>query len=295
MPALVVETPEGVSLRYEIAGAGSRTAAALLDLTVFLIVWLALLIVLLVMTAGDITGLSGFAVGLLIGGLILLPATYQVVFALLWNGQTPGKRFLGLRIADANGYPAGPVQIVLRSLFWPLEAMVLVFPVPVALILMVATERCQRLGDLVAGTVVLRDDVQLAGAEPFPRDEWSKLPNRRLALVPALGARLDAADYRLLRSLLGRPDLEPRARQRLHREAAAHYLQRLGLEEAVAGSDVPAREVLREIFLFLRELRGWTPASARRARPGRPQAAPPRSPGAAADPGSAPADGSRPR
>ena len=266
MPDLVVETPEGVSLRYEIAGAGSRTAAGLLDLAIFLIVWLSLTAIVLVVSMVDATGVSSFAVGLLGGGMLVLPAIYQIAFALSWNGQTPGKRLAGIRVADANGFTASPMQHVMRGLFWPFEAILLIFPIPFALILMVATERSQRLGDLVAGTVVLREPKPQAQTEPFKRDVWSKLPKHTLPLVPALAARLDSRDYRVLRSILGRSDLDSSARSRLHRRAARLYLQRLGMEDRVGDRGTEPRQVLREIYLFLRELRGMDPAT-RRATP----------------------------
>ncbi len=288
MPTLVVETPEGVSLRYELAGAGSRTAAGLVDFFLFFVVWLFLFLVALLASVADVTGISGVMLGVLAGGALILPMLYQIGFAVFWSGQTPGKRLLGLRVTDAHGYPATVLQHTLRGLFWPFEAMALAFPVPIALILLVATERRQRLGDMVAGTVVLRDRPPPVRAEPFPREVWSKLPKRRLELVPALAARLDADDFRYLRSLLGRSDLELPARNRLYRATARHYLDKLGLELEGDRDKTEARAILRELYLFLREQRSAEPATPERPK----EATPPSEEAAAAVPENAPAPGS---
>lgn len=259
MTELVVETPEGVSLRYELAGAGSRAAAGLIDLTILVSLYMVVMLLVFVIATQDPTALSSVVFGLLAGGFLLLPALYQLGFTAFWDGRTPGKQILGLRVTDAAGYPAGTLQLLLRSLFWPLEAMVLVFPVPVSLILITLTERRQRLGDLVAGTVVLRERIPSVEAEPFPRETWSGLATKRLELVPALAARLDAEDDRFLRSLLGRRDLSRTSRGRLVQSAARRYLEVLGLGTEASTGRESAAAVLKEIYLFLREARGYAP------------------------------------
>jgi uncharacterized RDD family membrane protein YckC len=286
---LVVETPEGVTLRYELAGAGTRTAAGLIDLCVFLAVWLSLLFVVLFVSMGDTTGVSQFAIGVLAGGVVLLPAVYQIAFACLWDGQTLGKRLLGIRALDAHGGAASRLQHVLRGLFWPFEALVFAFPVPISLILISATQRAQRLGDLVAGTVVLYDPRPSAHPEPFARERWSALPGRRLGLVPAHADRLDAGDQQLLRELLARVDLDPAARHRLFRDAALWYVEKLGLSESAALAEMAPRDVVRELYLFVRERRGPEPAPPLRATPA------PLPAGGATAPGSAPGAAAPPR
>jgi hypothetical protein len=193
-------------------------------------------------------------------------------------------------VADANGGAATPMQHVLRGLFWPLEALVLVFPVPIALILMTATERSQRLGDLVAGTVVLREVRQSAAGDPAPRKRWADLPRRHLPLVLAHAAQLEARDLVLLRELLGRTDVAAPALRRLQRRAARLYLERLDLVHALRGATPEPRAVLLELYLFLRDARGGERVDA--TRPRRTDPAPER---AGADPDSARAAGASPR
>ena len=278
MKDLLVETPEGVTLRYELAGAGTRAAAALVDLLVFSTIWNLLLFAVLIASAADPFGVSQFVFGVLVGGAVLLPAVYQIGFAWAWDGQTLGKRLLGTRVVDVHGGAASRLQHVLRGLFWPFEAILFVFPVPVALILISATKRAQRLGDLVAGTVVLYEPRPFASAEPHARERWSALPSRRLGLVPAHADRLDASDQQLLRELLARPGLDPGAARRLHAEAARTWREKLGQADAPGWDELAPREILRELYLFLRERRGGDPVT--------PPAAP--RPAGAGDRGSAP-------
>jgi uncharacterized RDD family membrane protein YckC len=273
MPDLVVETPEGLTLRHELAGAGSRSAAGLIDLT---LLGLFMLLAVLFLTA--LQGAEGLVLWIFTGVLVSL-TTYQVAFGIGFGGRTPGKWALGIRVVDEQGFPASPAQHVLRGLFWPLEAVILAVPVPIGIVIIAATPRRQRLGDMVAGTVVLRDKQRSASGEPYSRDTWSGLPRRRLDLVPAHAARFDGADLDFLRELLSRVDMERSARGRLLVQSARHYASRLDLDPGENLSPRQALGLLREIFLFLRELRGraLTPppgAAAAAARGSAPAPAP---------------------
>ncbi len=246
MPDLLVETTEGIELRYELAGPGSRSAAAILDAFLLAMGFLALLVLVAI--------LGGVSFVLLAGALVIVVA-YQVGFGILADGQTPGKKALGIRVVDQEGIPASRVQHVLRGLFFPLEAFVTV-PVPLGVIVMAATPRRQRLGDLVAGTVVVRESrAYLAGELEAVVD-----PARRsLGLVPAHRARFDAFDQEFVRGLLSRSEIDPAVRRRLFVKSARHYMERLGLERP-GGQHLDlepeaARSILREIYAFLGEPR----------------------------------------
>ena len=246
MSTLVVETPEGLVLQRDLAGAGSRAAAGALDALLWALVFFgfALLMSLVLPDAVAIV---------LAGGTVLLVA-YHVLFPMFWNGQTPGKRLLGLTVVDERGLPATPMQHALRGLLFPAEAFVLV-PVPLGLLLVLATERHQRLGDLVAGTQVVRDVGERGGSGVLARTRWSELKERRLPLVPAHAARFEAEDLDLLRQLIGRRGFEAEARRRLLKRALAHYLARLDFEPFEVSSAKEARNLLGELYLFVREMR----------------------------------------
>ena len=247
MATLTITTPEGLTLRQEIAGGGSRFVAALLDGLLLGTLWLLVLLGALGLAELDPTGLGRFAAGLATGGVILIAVGYQFVFQQLWNGQTPGKRALGLRVKDQYGHPASKFQLLMRSLLWVVDVVAMV-PISVGLYLIILTPRHQRLGDLAAGTVVLREPPGENPREPYAEESWGSLPERLLSLSPASARRLTRADRDLLRELLTRRGLDDDKRADLMEAAAAHYRQRLTLDAAV-----PVRDTLKELYLFLRE------------------------------------------
>jgi len=247
MTSLVVPTSEGVELRREIAGAGSRFAAGLLDGIVIALGYLSALLALLLPGLFDPTGISRVAQGLLLGGALLAVLAYHVLFHALAEGRTPGKRALGIRVLSVDGRPPSLLQVVIRALIWPIDVMFPV-PLPVGLVVIAATSLHQRLGDLFAGTLVVRDESRSPAFEPFPGRTWSSLPSRTLALSPGAAARLDAEDRELLRDLIVRTDVSSTQRRELFVAAAKHYSAKLGL-----GPFEDARVVILELYLYARE------------------------------------------
>jgi uncharacterized RDD family membrane protein YckC len=255
MPTLEVKTPEGLVLEVELAGPGSRFGAALVDTALFAAGYASVAALVLLLTLADVTGLSDLLIGILVVGLYLCLGLYFLAFHLLWRGQTPGKRLFGLRVAAADGFPPSATQHVLRALLWPIDA--LLPPLPpfgfLGLVVMALTAKRQRIGDLVAGTLVVRERTPRLSPEPFPEEFWTGLATRVLPLDPGLAARFDREDQALLRELLTRQRLAPDERRRLFVDAARLYTQRLGLTEFD-----DARVVLKELYLFLREVRAGT-------------------------------------
>lgn len=248
-----VVTPEGVQLRREIAGAGSRFCAAVIDGLIVGLGVLLLLVMLGLLSQIDASGLSEFLLGLALGGSLLVVLGYQLLFGVLADGSTPGKRALGLRVVSVDGWPASGAQHLLRTLLWPVDVLL---PVPLpffgllGLVVVLTTERRQRLGDLVAGTVVEREAPARVRPEPLAGERWSTLEERTLALTPGLAARLGEDDRVLLRELLARDDLSAARRRKLLRSAAEHYARRLELS-----GDVRPERAIAELYLYLRESR----------------------------------------
>jgi uncharacterized RDD family membrane protein YckC len=260
----ITHTAEGVELRQELAGAGSRMIAAAVDLGILFALLLLTLFVLFLAMSFDPTGSGQFLLGLVLGGWLLIVVAYWVVFELAWNGQTPGKRALGLRVRNRDGGPVEPLQTLLRGAFFLVELG------PLGFLLVAATPHGQRLGDLAAGTLVVRLPKNRGprSSEPWPGERWSALRARALPMAPALAARFTRAEVAWLRELLARgepavfSELDALARRRLYVEAAREFGARIGLERFD-----DARIVLRELYLFLREMHpGQTAEDAQRTR-----------------------------
>ncbi len=171
----VVETPEGVVLRLAPAGAIVRALAQGVDLL--------LLGVVQVVLAGTLAAFEGLGVGIYLILGFVLQWLYPVLCEVLWNGQTIGKRTVGLRVVHDDGSPVRLPSSALRNLLLVVD---LWFGAVLAFISMGWGRRFQRLGDLVAGTMVVHVD---------PRRE----SNPGLDVLPlATPLRLDVEEQRLL-------------------------------------------------------------------------------------------------
>jgi uncharacterized RDD family membrane protein YckC len=243
-----VLTPERVSLDYDIAGLGSRGAAALVDtalqIGLLILLWLALAIVGGLVTAGLGGGAgddSGAALALGLGLVILFLLTaflvlwgYYLVFEIVWNGQTPGKRLMGVRVIRENGYPLRASDSVIRNLVRIVDAPP--FGFALGALIMLLNERGRRAGDYAAGTIVIREARLRSLADLTAPAQgtaaWSR--TRAASSAPMAGegpeVRLDAAEATLVRDfLLRRASLEPRARTVLAHRLADLLVRRYGL------------------------------------------------------------------
>ena len=250
MTALLVDTSEGVTLRFEIAGAGSRLAAGLFDALILGAGYAVLGIALFVVASVDPTGIARFAAGILFGGALLVAILYHVLFHALRAGQTPGKMLVGIRVMSVDGYPPGVIALVVRALVWLVDVLFWV-PAPLGILVILGTEKHQRLGDLAAGTLVVRAPTRRAAVEPWPNERWSTLAVRELALSPGLAARLGASDVEFLRALITRSmrgEIDAARGAAIVGEAAQHYVQKLDLTPLQSPF-----ATLREIYLFARE------------------------------------------
>lgn len=149
---MVVATPERVAFAYETAGLGSRFVAQLID--VLLLAGLLLAITLLGIGIGMLTdSRAGLLFVLLIGFAVLWG--YFMVGEAVWSGQTLGKRLLRLRVVGVSGEPISAMQAIIRNLVRLVDFLPSYYLVGV--IVMFVTQRSQRLGDLAAGTMVVKE------------------------------------------------------------------------------------------------------------------------------------------
>ena len=158
---LIIETPERVPLHFALASIGNRFIACAIDHTIQ-ITALTMLVIFFVMIAdfsdfgNRVTNAPKWVIALLIVLVFVLMSGYFAVFEWIWNGQTPGKRWLKLRVIREDGRPISFFEAMVRNLLREFDIMPFPF-YSVGLISVFATERDQRVGDLVAGTVVVRE------------------------------------------------------------------------------------------------------------------------------------------
>ena len=157
-------TPEAVALKFRTANLGSRILAYLLDMVIVVLgILVGLLAVALIGQASDVVVPDWVALTIV---LVLLPGWwlgYFIAFETLWRGRTPGKAALGLRVVTKEGAPVR-FRAAIRSLLGIVDFLVMGGFFAVVFILL--TRDNQRLGDLVAGTLVLRERSALAAPAP---------------------------------------------------------------------------------------------------------------------------------
>ncbi len=144
-----VIAPENIAFTYRIAGPFRRFPAYLLDLFFRVVIMFALGVVM--MLSSIAIGAVGFAFLMVI--FFLQSWFYGGFFEVYWNGQTPGKRIMGLRVLSTNGHPINGYQAIMRNLLRTVDSML-----GIGLIVMACNPRFQRLGDLVCRTMVVIEE-----------------------------------------------------------------------------------------------------------------------------------------
>src|SRR5437667_697377 len=211
---LEVETPDHIVLRYDLAGAGNRGFAAVLDFAVAsLIVFAALMLLSLVASeTGDVLYILG---GVEVIVTLVLIWSFFIRLEWLWNGQTSGKRVDKLRVINEDGSPAQFTAVLIRNLLRLVDFLPALYGLGVLVI--VLSPKSQRLGDLAAGTYVVR--------APRPQVDWFSLRT-----VTPLGAGVTAETRRM-----------PGEAQRLVREFVARESQLAPTERARIAALIAAK------------------------------------------------------
>ncbi len=166
-----VVTPENIAFQYRVAGPFRRWPAYLLDLCIRVGVFMVLFFVL--SFVGAFAGTPGLVGAILLIAFFVLEWFYPGFFEAYWNGQTPGKWVMGIRVLTTGGQPINGLQAVLRNFLrvvdmYPMLSLqvlhgelppVYLFPTFVlGLVAMCCNRRFQRLGDLVCGTMVVVEE-----------------------------------------------------------------------------------------------------------------------------------------
>ena len=219
-----VETPEHVRFRFHAAGPTRRALAYLLDLVVRAGILLVVEIVLALATGHHLTSGRAVMSGGTLLALFILEWAYYVAFEAAWNGTSPGKRALRLRVVKAGGYPLFFMDAVLRNLLRTADFLPVGYLL--GLLAMSWDGRFARLGDRAAGTmVVIEDPIRVAPAialdPPATPAELAAFPHKVILPLPEREA---------IELLLRRRDLSPARRVELAEVMAPLVEKRLGMK-----------------------------------------------------------------
>jgi uncharacterized RDD family membrane protein YckC len=241
-----LELPEEIDLQVELANVGSRTLAILVDISLGGLV-LFIIYALTLLLAHDVADdwLTKLSANVLKTVLILVIFGFQWcyfnIFEWIWNGQTPGKRLLHLRVIKADGSPVSGIDVLLRNLSRPIDTL---GPMGlIGLLMIFVSRKAQRLGDVMARTLVIHET----------QIDWSIFDEIERPAAAASGAttiaapsiRLTSAQWELLHRYLNRRDgFEADTRRRL----AVSLVE--NLKPAVQGTDLALTSLAPEDWLL---------------------------------------------
>lgn len=226
-------------MELPLAGVGSRAMAYLIDVGAMFVTWVVAYFV-LSLVVSDVLGLfqslSGLAQSLLAVAVFAAQWVYWTACETLWGGRTLGKRAVGIRVSRQDGGAPGLWESAVRNLCRVVDFLPVLYCTGVVVALL--GRRHQRLGDLLAGTVLVREEaVDLARYAPAAASSDPRP-------APAVHAALTAAEAELILTFLERaPSLDPAARDRLTGRMVERFLAHRPPEErARMGASFPLAE-----------------------------------------------------
>jgi uncharacterized RDD family membrane protein YckC len=218
-------TPENVAIDYELAGVASRSAAALIDILLQAVGILVLMLLRAVLEATAGFVLFGWSAALTVS-IFLLMFGYPVYFETVWNGQTPGKRLLRLRVVKYGGTPIDLPCASIRGLIRLLDMAFFL----VGVFAILVTPRNQRLGDLAAGTLVVKERSEWKGDLAQPKKlDTQQHPEAELVKNVEL---VTPEQFEMAKRFIERSaDLKPQLREELASRIALPLMQQLGIDD----------------------------------------------------------------
>jgi uncharacterized RDD family membrane protein YckC len=246
-----VHTADNVSIGFPVARLGTRILAQVIDNLVALVIAGVLLAIYGAIFIGDnapsllnISGATLVFLGAYIG--------YFVLFEALTGGRTPGKRAIGLRVIRVEGGSVNLTAIVLRNLLRPVD-----LTAGIGAVVMFFHPLSRRIGDLAAGTLVVRERSALTLAQATaPAAVILKTPDPG----PAIDGIANLGDLELnaIGALLSRCGLSPLQRERLAATMAVRLHERLRLDQSAPERMWPPELFLERLYLQLQQRLGRT-------------------------------------
>jgi uncharacterized RDD family membrane protein YckC len=251
---LNIDTPELVAIELPLAGIGSRFIAIMVDYLIwgFALLILGLLAAVIIPALNLFNDISAYwAIGIIVLIVFLLQWGYFALFEAFGNGRTPGKRVARIRVIHQSGRGINFVEALARNLVRAIDYLPSFYGVGIVTIFL--SRRNQRLGDLVAGTLVVRDreietpnwgessgrtitapamagELTSVGAGQTQAGQWGGPPHLRVVLPPPALAKLSATDLEVLEGFfMRRLDMDLTTRAALAARIASALCAKSGL------------------------------------------------------------------
>lgn len=229
---LTIDTPEQIQLEFPLAGIGSRFLAVFVDTLLQAVIYTAGIVV-IATTAPYLKYLPetyfrrlspNWAAALIIFFLFAVYWGYFAFFEIIWRGQTPGKRLAKIRVIKESGRPINAYEAIARNLMRAVDYLPGMYIT--GLVTMMISPQNRRLGDYVAGSVVVHDKLP-----ELIRPDWSSAP--RVASTDRSISKISPEELVLIETFLQRRwDLDPAVRQDTAYKIAMRITAKTGIQRA---------------------------------------------------------------
>jgi uncharacterized RDD family membrane protein YckC len=229
---LTIDTPEQVALELPLAGIGSRSLACIIDSLIQIVLALLIFLIsyglsLVFPESSDLIKNIELAVIILV--IFFIFWGYYPLFEIIWNGQTPGKRIAGIRVIKDSGRPITPVESIGRNLVRIIDFLPIFYAI--GLLCMMLNKRNKRLGDFVAGTLLIHDK-KVKNISPV----WN--PNAISATTDSQATRIPSELLVLIETYLNRRyELEASVRTKTAGQIVSMIKDKTGIERTAEQSN----------------------------------------------------------
>lgn len=253
---VTVKTPEYVSLNFKLAGLGSRAGAMIIDQLILTVINILIIVGLVFTMQSDAMVATGSTLPLVIAIILIFVIYWGYFFAweFFFGGRTPGKKLLGIRVIQENGHSITLLSSMLRNLLRIIDMLPTAYFVGMVMVFFHSSHK--RLGDLVAGTIVVHER---GGKKDKKSDSFNKeirergLTKESLSLDDWALRSLGMKEWKLLQTYRERVfQVDDTERVVLTRKLAAALFPKIGLDQ----ENMPYREMedtLLVLYLILRE------------------------------------------
>lgn len=230
MDKLTIDTPEQVHLEFSLAGIGSRFMATLLDSILQSLLYIAVFAGAALIASAPLGRLSErWIMALVIFAGFVITWGYYAIFESVWKGQTPGKRWAGIRVIKDSGRPITPFEAAARNLVRIIDYLPGFYGV--GIVTMLLNDKHRRVGDYVAGTLVVHETSDRESALFF-----NTPPNSQFSIPQA--SKLTLQEAELIEVFLSRRlDIPAAIRQQNGQRIADMVCTRLGITPDVRPAD----------------------------------------------------------
>ncbi|MEL7037228.1 MAG: RDD family protein [Cyanobacteria bacterium J06592_8] len=245
-----LQTPESVELNFNLAGIGNRTYALIIDYIIWSLILLLVLLFGIFLSfqfldiwsnlGGDPEKLSLWILSIQLLIFFTIYVGYFVIFETIWQGQTPGKRYVKIRVIRDDGRPIRLEQATLRALFRPVDDILFL-----GVLLIVFSKKEKRLGDWVAGTIVIQEPEAIT--DIVSTSETAKdLANYLLQETNI--SELLPEDFAVIQDYLQRSkSMTKQVKIELSKKLATEIIAIIGLKQTL--ENVSAKEFLEAVYI----------------------------------------------